>query len=95
MASTGGLVQRGKTTLLASWPREAWPPGAPAWVAVERDESGATRFWSMVMDALRDSGAIESGDPRATLVPPPSGGGGSSPSTWSRASGGSRDPSCS
>jgi LuxR family transcriptional regulator, maltose regulon positive regulatory protein len=64
----------GKTTLLASWLRAADRFGAPAWVAVERDESDATRFWAMVMDAIRDSGAIPSGDPLATLVPAPSGG---------------------
>jgi LuxR family transcriptional regulator, maltose regulon positive regulatory protein len=64
----------GKSTLLSSWLREARPPGAPAWVAVERDESDATRFWGTVMDALRDSGASAPGDPLATLVPAPSGG---------------------
>lgn len=51
----------GKTTLLSLWLREARLPGAPAWVAVERDESDATRFWGTVMDSLRDSGAIAPG----------------------------------
>jgi LuxR family transcriptional regulator, maltose regulon positive regulatory protein len=63
----------GKSTLLSSWVREGDLPGPPAWVAIERDESDATRFWSTVMDALRDSGAIASGNPLATLVPAPSG----------------------
>ena len=69
-----GPAGSGKSTLVSSWLREAAPPGAAAWVAVERDQSDATRFWSTVMDALRDSPAIGPGDPLATLVPPPSGG---------------------
>jgi LuxR family transcriptional regulator, maltose regulon positive regulatory protein len=59
----------GKTTLVSSWLRKAELPGPPAWVPVERDESDATRFWGTVMDALRGSDAIASGDPLATLVP--------------------------
>src|ERR671938_1359821 len=47
----------GKTMLLASWLRSAELPGPVAWVNVERDEADATRFWGMVMDALRRSGA--------------------------------------
>jgi LuxR family transcriptional regulator, maltose regulon positive regulatory protein len=64
----------GKSTLVSSWLREAEPPGAPAWVAIEREEADATRFWGTVMDALRDSGAMASGDGLATLMPAPSGG---------------------
>jgi LuxR family maltose regulon positive regulatory protein len=64
----------GKTMLLTSWLRGAPPPGAVAWVDVERDESDPTRFWGMVMDALRRSGAIAPDDPLATLVPAPMGG---------------------
>jgi LuxR family transcriptional regulator, maltose regulon positive regulatory protein len=64
----------GKTTLVSSWLRGAELPGPPAWVPVERDESDATRFWGTVMDALRDSGAIASDDPLATLTPAPLGG---------------------
>jgi LuxR family maltose regulon positive regulatory protein len=64
----------GKTTLLASWLRGARVPGVVAWVGVERDESDATRFWAMVMDALRRSGAVASDDPLATLAPAPLGG---------------------
>ena len=64
----------GKTMLLESWLRSAEPPGAVAWVGVERDETDATRFWGLVMDALRGSGAIAPGDPLATLVPAPLGG---------------------
>src|SRR5688572_5259440 len=48
----------GKTMLLASWLRSTKPAGAVAWVGVERDEADATRFWGMVMDALRGSGAL-------------------------------------
>jgi LuxR family maltose regulon positive regulatory protein len=58
----------GKTTLLRSWE----PPGALAWVQVERDEEDATRFWGAVIDALRRSGAIP--DALATLTPAPMGG---------------------
>jgi LuxR family maltose regulon positive regulatory protein len=64
----------GKTMLLSSWLRSAPLPGVPAWVAVERDEADATRFWSMVMGALRHSGAIAADDPLATLTPAPAGG---------------------
>jgi LuxR family maltose regulon positive regulatory protein len=64
----------GKTMLLSSWLRSAELPGPVAWVAVERDEADATRFWAMVIDALRRSGAIAPDDPLATLVPAPVGG---------------------
>jgi LuxR family transcriptional regulator, maltose regulon positive regulatory protein len=64
----------GKSTLVSSWLREAEPPGATAWVSIEREEADATRFWGTVMDALRDSGAVASGDVLATLMPAPSGG---------------------
>jgi LuxR family maltose regulon positive regulatory protein len=64
----------GKTMLLSSWLRSAELPGPVAWVGAERDEADATRFWSMVMDALRRSGAIGPDDPAATLVPAPAGG---------------------
>src|SRR5262245_54050707 len=57
----------GKSMLLSSWLRTTELPSA--WVEVERDEADATRFWATVMDALRRSGAIGSGDPLATLVP--------------------------
>jgi LuxR family maltose regulon positive regulatory protein len=60
--------------LLSSWLRSAELPGPVAWVAVERDEADATRFWGMVMDALRGSGAVAADDPLATLVPAPVGG---------------------
>jgi LuxR family maltose regulon positive regulatory protein len=63
----------GKTTLVSSWLRGAEPPGAPAWVAIGREEADATRFWGTVMDALRDSGAVASVDGLATLMPAPSG----------------------
>ena len=64
----------GKTMLLSSWLRGAELPGPVAWVGVERDETDATHFWGMVMDALRRSGAIRPDDPAATLVPAPAGG---------------------
>jgi LuxR family maltose regulon positive regulatory protein len=64
----------GKTMLLASWLAGASPPHAVAWVGVERGETDAMRFWAMVLDALRGSGAIAPGDPLATLVPAPLGG---------------------
>ena len=62
----------GKTVLLSSWLRGAQLP--VAWVGVERDEADATRFWTMVIDALRGAGAIAPDDPLATLVPAPLGG---------------------
>jgi LuxR family transcriptional regulator, maltose regulon positive regulatory protein len=63
----------GKTMLLASWLRTARPEAAVAWVQVERDESDATHFWTGVMQALRDSGAVAANDPLATLTPAPGG----------------------
>jgi LuxR family maltose regulon positive regulatory protein len=63
----------GKTMLLSSWLGSA-PNGAVAWIGIERGETDATRFWTMVMDALRASGAIADSDPLATLVPAPLGG---------------------
>jgi LuxR family transcriptional regulator, maltose regulon positive regulatory protein len=63
----------GKTMLLSSWLRISPPEGASAWVSVQREETDATHFWGMVMDALRGSGAIAAGDPLATLVPAPTG----------------------
>jgi LuxR family transcriptional regulator, maltose regulon positive regulatory protein len=61
----------GKSALLSSWMADA---AGVAAVAVERDESDATRFWTAVMDALRGSGAVASSDALATLVPAPLGG---------------------
>src|SRR3712207_198376 len=58
----------GKTMLLASWLHSAQPQAAVAWVGVEREECDATRFWGMVMEALRRSGAISPDDPLATLA---------------------------
>jgi LuxR family maltose regulon positive regulatory protein len=56
----------GKTTLVSSWLREAEPPGAPAWVAIGREEADAMRFWGTVMDALRASTrACRPSDPSA------------------------------
>jgi LuxR family maltose regulon positive regulatory protein len=62
----------GKTMLLSSW--LAGTSDAVAWIGIERGETDATRFWTMVMDALRASGAIPAGDPLTTLVPAPLGG---------------------
>jgi LuxR family maltose regulon positive regulatory protein len=59
--------------LLSSWLRSDRPAAAVAWVDVERDETDAIRFWSTVMEALRRSGAIASGDALATLAPAPGG----------------------
>lgn len=59
--------------LVASWLRRA-DAAAVAWVTVERDERDATRFWGLVMDALRRCGAIAQGDGLATLTPAPLGG---------------------
>jgi LuxR family maltose regulon positive regulatory protein len=62
----------GKTMLLASWLRSR--PGATvAWVDIERGESDAMRFWSLVIAALRASGAVAADDPLATLAPAPGG----------------------
>jgi LuxR family transcriptional regulator, maltose regulon positive regulatory protein len=62
----------GKSALLSSWLGADGPPVAH--VAVERDESDATRFWTLVTDALRGSGAVTPDSALATLVPAPLGG---------------------
>ena len=56
----------GKTMLVSSWLGTA--DGDVAWVGVEREEADATRFWGVVMDALRRTEAIPRDDPLATLV---------------------------
>src|ERR671922_1536195 len=61
----------GKTMLLASWLRSAEQPPPVAWVSVGRDETDATRFWGLVMDELRGSGAVAQDDPLATMAPAP------------------------
>jgi LuxR family transcriptional regulator, maltose regulon positive regulatory protein len=63
----------GKTTAVRSWLAERGV-GAVAWVAVNRGEADAVRFWSSVMSALRHSGAVGGDDALATLVPAPLGG---------------------
>jgi LuxR family maltose regulon positive regulatory protein len=69
-----GPAGSGKSTLVSSWLRGADLPGPAAWVAVDRDESDATRFWATALDALRGSGALAPGDPLATVAPAPLGG---------------------
>jgi LuxR family transcriptional regulator, maltose regulon positive regulatory protein len=68
-----GPAGSGKTMLLSSWLRSVDPPPAVAWVDVERDERDATRFWATVIDAVRRSGAVATGDPLTTLTPGPGG----------------------
>jgi LuxR family maltose regulon positive regulatory protein len=60
----------GKSALLSSWLAARATPVAH--VAVEREESDATRFWTHVLDALR--GAFPADDRLATLAPAPLGG---------------------
>ena len=64
----------GKTVLLSSWLSRGELPGPVAWVAVERGESDATRFWGAVIDALRGSGVVAPDSALSTLLPSPSGG---------------------
>ena len=45
----------GKTVLLRSWVEAAGPDERVAWVAVERGEQDAQRFWLSVIDALADA----------------------------------------
>src|SRR3954469_16311570 len=61
-----GPAGSGKSTLVSSWLRGAELPGPAVWVAVDRDESDATRFWATALDALRSSGALAPGAPLAT-----------------------------
>ncbi|MFL5908774.1 MAG: hypothetical protein ACJ75Z_14405, partial [Solirubrobacterales bacterium] len=47
----------GKTWLLRSWIAQAGLGEAAAWVSVERVEQDPTRFWILVVDALRETSA--------------------------------------
>ena len=58
----------GKTMLVSSWLRSR-AQLATAWVSIQRDETDATHFWGQVLDAVRDSGALDAHDPLTTLVP--------------------------
>src|SRR5919198_1527220 len=69
-----GPAGSGKTTLVSSWLRGAELPGPAVWVAIDRDESDATRFWATALDELRGSGALSADDPLATVAPAPLGG---------------------
>ena len=50
----------GKTFLLRSWIGEAGLADRAAWIAVQRDERDAQRFWISVADAVRDTAAASS-----------------------------------
>jgi LuxR family maltose regulon positive regulatory protein len=58
----------GKTALLASWIKEGRPPGAVAWLPLDREDNERRRFWTGVVAALRRA------DPTlASLAVPPRG----------------------
>jgi LuxR family transcriptional regulator, maltose regulon positive regulatory protein len=47
----------GKTVLLRSWIQDAGLADRAAWVAVRREDGGPRRFWTSVVDALRETTA--------------------------------------
>jgi LuxR family maltose regulon positive regulatory protein len=55
VALVSGPAGSGKTTLLRSWVDDAVPRDHVAWVAVERDERDAQRFWRSVLAAMNET----------------------------------------
>jgi LuxR family transcriptional regulator, maltose regulon positive regulatory protein len=66
-----GPAGAGKTTLLASWSASRLPPGPVAWLSLDAGDNDATRFWTYVVAALRESGAVPGDNPLRALDPPP------------------------
>ncbi|HEX2480790.1 MAG TPA: AAA family ATPase, partial [Methylomirabilota bacterium] len=64
-----GPAGSGKTVLLRSWVDAAALGEGIAWIAVERGEQDAQRFWLSVIDALADASGGE--DPVARIEPTP------------------------
>jgi LuxR family transcriptional regulator, maltose regulon positive regulatory protein len=52
----------GKTSLLRAWADHPPTPRRVAFVAVDRDEQHAERFWSAVLGAINPERSVESGD---------------------------------
>jgi len=66
-----GPAGAGKTTLLASWSASGQPPGPVAWLSLDAGDNDAARFWTYVLAALRNAGAVPDDNPLRALDPPP------------------------
>jgi LuxR family transcriptional regulator, maltose regulon positive regulatory protein len=66
-----GPAGAGKTTLLTSWSASRQPPGPVAWLSLDGGDNDAARFWTYVVAALRESGAVPGDNPLRALDPPP------------------------
>jgi LuxR family maltose regulon positive regulatory protein len=61
----------GKTTLLAAWSSSSHPPGPVAWVSLDPGDNDPVRFWTYVLEALLQSGAVPADSALGSLVPQP------------------------
>jgi LuxR family maltose regulon positive regulatory protein len=59
----------GKTTLVASWSSSRQPPGPVAWLSLDTGDNEAARFWTYVLAALCQSGAVPGDSTLRTLAP--------------------------
>jgi LuxR family transcriptional regulator, maltose regulon positive regulatory protein len=61
----------GKTVLLGSWISSGALPGPVAWLTLDRADNDPATFWTYVLAALRQSGAVPAGSVLQTLMPQP------------------------
>jgi LuxR family transcriptional regulator, maltose regulon positive regulatory protein len=61
----------GKTTLLAAWSSSSRPPGPVAWLSLDPGDNDPVRFWSYVLEALVQSGAVPADSALGSLAPQP------------------------
>jgi LuxR family transcriptional regulator, maltose regulon positive regulatory protein len=61
----------GKTTLLATWSSSGRAPGPVAWLSLDPGDNEPARFWSYVLAALCQSGAVPAEASLRSLAPPP------------------------
>ena len=59
----------GKTMLLTSWMSAAAPPGPIAWLSLDPGDNDPARFWTYVLAALCQSGAVPADSQLQTLGP--------------------------
>jgi LuxR family transcriptional regulator, maltose regulon positive regulatory protein len=63
----------GKTTMLTCWMSTGSPPGAVAWLSLDPGDNDPVRFWTYVLAALCQSGAVPADSGLRTLLPSPRG----------------------
>jgi LuxR family maltose regulon positive regulatory protein len=61
----------GKTTVLGAWTASRRLPGPVAWLSLDSDDNEPARFWSYVLAALRQSGAVPADGALRRLAPRP------------------------